>query len=405
MKLASRSPKTRCVHAGAADNEYRAVTPPIVQTSTFKFDNAEQGAACFAGEDGGYIYTRMGNPTVGALENALADLEGGAGAQACASGMAAIHTMMATFLDAGSHVVCGESVYGPVTSLLAGPLSRLGVTATFVDSSDACAVAAAMQGNTRLLHVETPGNPTMVVSDLRALADIAHAHDARLSVDNTFLTPILQRPLELGADIVVHSLTKFINGHADVIGGAMIAASDEDHRSLRKSLNLLGGVLGPMESFLVLRGLRTLALRMERHCESALTLARWLEAREDVQWLRYPGLPSHPQFELSQRQASGGGGVISFGLCGGLQAGRQLMNSVKLAQLAVSLGGVETLIQHPASMTHAGMSPELRRQAGIDEGLVRISVGIEDIDEIIADLEQALNRSASHTLAGDASLG
>ncbi len=405
MKPASKSPKTRCVHAGTAENEYRAVTTPIVQTSTFKFDNAEQGAAAFAGEDDGYIYTRMGNPTVEALESALAELEGGAGAQACASGMAAIHTVMASFLDAGTHVVCGESVYGPVTSLLAGPLSRLGVTATFVDSSDAQAVASAMQDNTRLVHVETPGNPTMVVSDLHELAEIAHAHDARLSVDNTFLTPILQRPLELGADIVVHSLTKFINGHADVVGGAMIAASEDDCTTLRKSLNLLGGVLGPMESFLVLRGLRTLALRMERHCESALTLARWLEDRDDVAWLRYPSLPSHPQYELSRRQASGGGGVISFGLRGGLEAGRQLMNSVKLAQLAVSLGGVETLIQHPASMTHAGMTPELRRQAGIDEGLVRISVGIEDIADIMADLEQALSSSGAHTLAGDASLG
>jgi methionine-gamma-lyase len=312
---------------------------------------------------------------------------------------------MASFLDAGSHVVCGESVYGPVTSLLEGPLARLGISATFVDSSDAYAVAAAMEKNTRLVHVETPGNPTMVVSDLDALAAVAHSHGARLCVDNTFLTPILQRPLDLGADIVVHSLTKFINGHADVVGGAMVTRSEDDRRLLRKSLNLLGGVLGPMESFLVLRGLRTLALRMERHCDSALKLAQWLEAREDVEWTRYPGSPSHPQYELSKRQASGGGGVISFGLRGGLEAGRSLMNSVKLAQLAVSLGGVETLIQHPASMTHAGMSPELRLQAGIDDGLVRISVGIEDIDEIIADMEQALDRSEAHTLAEGGSLG
>lgn len=395
MKRSSKSFHTRVVHAGASENEHGAVTAPIYQTSTFKFKSAEHGAACFAGEADGYIYTRMANPTVEALETALAELEGGAGAQACGSGMAAIHTVMATFVKAGGHIVCGESVYGPVSSLLMGPMKQLGVQVTFVDSGNTAAVAAAMKENTTLVHVETPGNPTMVVTDLAAIAEIAHAHGARMSVDNTFLTPVLQRPFEFGVDIVMHSLTKFLNGHADVVGGAIIAKTEEDRLKLRKNLNLFGGVLPPMESFLVLRGIRTLALRMERHCESTLKVARWLESREDVEWVRYPWLESHPQYELSRRQSSGGGGVISFGLTGGLESGRKLMNTVQLCQLAVSLGGVETLIQHPASMTHAGMTPELRRQAGISDGLVRISVGIEEVDDVIADLEEALDHISS----------
>lgn len=405
MKRSSKSFHTLSVHAGGTANEHKAVTPPIYQTSTFRFDSAEHGAACFAGEADGYIYTRMGNPTVEALESALAELEGGAGAQACGSGMAAIHTVMATFAKAGGHIVCGESVYGPVTSLLQGPLKQLGIRATFVDSSDTEAVAAAIEKDTTLVHVETPGNPTLVVTDLAAVAKIAHDHGAKMSVDNTFLTPVLQRPLDLGADIVVHSLTKFLNGHADVVGGAIISRTEEDRRRLRKALNLFGGVLPPMESYFVLRGMRTLALRMERHCASALELARRLESRPDVDWVRYPWLESHPQHELSRRQSRGGGGVISFELKGGLEAGRKLMNTVELCQLAVSLGGVETLIQHPASMTHAGMTAELRRQAGISDGLVRISVGIEEAGDVIADIEDALDRIAAGrdapALAGD----
>jgi len=405
MKRSTKSFHTRAVHAGATGNEHGAVTPPIYQTSTFKFESAEHGAACFAGKADGYIYTRMANPTVEALETALAELEGGAGAQACASGMAAIHTVMATFAKAGGHIVCGESVYGPVTSLLQGPLAQLGVRATFVDSSDTAAVAAAMEKDTTLVHVETPGNPTLVVTDLAAVAKIAHDHGAKMSVDNTFLTPVLQRPLDHGVDVVVHSLTKFLNGHADVVGGVIISKTEEDRVRMRKALNLFGGVLPPFESYLVLRGVRTLALRMERHCESALKVAKWLESREDVDWVRFPWLESHPQHELSRRQSSGGGGVISFELAGGLEAGRRLMNTVHLCQLAVSLGGVETLIQHPASMTHAGMTAELRRQAGISDGLVRISVGIEEADDVIADLETALDRIAAGqdapALAGD----
>ena len=384
---------TRCVHAGVGDNEHRAVVPPIYQTSTFKFDSVEHGAGLFAGGNDrgeGFIYTRLGNPTVRALEQALAELEGGFMGLACASGMAAIHTTFAAFLKTGDHVVCSESVYGPVTSLLNGMFAKLGVETTFVDSSDLAALKAAIRKDTAVVHIETPGNPTLAVTDLAAAAELAHAAGARLTVDNTFLSPVLQRPLELGADVVVHSLTKFLNGHADVVGGAIIPRTEADWKLLRPALNLAGGTLAPHDAFLVHRGLKTLSLRMARHCETAQRVAERLEQHPAVAWVRYPGLASDPGYAVSKKQASGGGGVISFELKGGLEAGRALMEGVTLAQLAVSLGGVETLIQHPASMTHASMKPELRRQAGITDGLVRLSVGIEDGDEILADLETAL---------------
>jgi len=393
MSTKRHAPDTLCVHAGVGDNEHRAVVPPIYQTSTFKFDSVEQGASLFAGgadRGEGHIYTRLGNPTVQALEQALAELEGGYRGLACASGMAAIHTTFAAFLKAGDHVVCSESVYGPVTSLLNGLFARLGVQTTFVDSSDLAALRAAIRPGTAIVHIETPGNPTLAVTDLAAAAGLAHAVGARLTVDNTFMTPLLQRPLELGADVVMHSLTKFLNGHADVVGGVIVPKTEADWKLLRPTLNLAGGTLAPHDAFLVHRGLKTLALRMARHCASAQRIAEFLEKHPAVEWVRFPGLPSDPGYALSCRQTSGPGGVLSFELKGGLEAGRALMEGVELAVLAVSLGGVETLIQHPASMTHAGMKPELRRQAGITDGLVRLSVGIEDCAEILADLEQAL---------------
>jgi methionine-gamma-lyase len=393
MSTKRHAPDTLCVHAGVGENEHRAVVPPIYQTSTFKFDSVEQGASLFAGgadRGEGHIYTRLGNPTVQALERALAELEGGFMGLACASGMAAIHTTFAAFLKAGDHVVCSESVYGPVTSLLNGLFARLGVQTTFVDSSDLAALKAAIRPGTAIVHIETPGNPTLVVTDLAAAAKLAHAVGARLTVDNTFMTPLLQRPLELGADVVMHSLTKFLNGHADVVGGVIVPKTEADWKLLRPTLNLAGGTLAPHDAFLVHRGLKTLALRMARHCASAQTIAEFLEKHPAVDWVRFPGLASDPGYALSQKQTSGPGGVLSFELRGGLEAGRALMEGVELAALAVSLGGVETLIQHPASMTHAGMKPELRRQAGITDGLVRLSVGIEDCSEILADLEQAL---------------
>jgi methionine-gamma-lyase len=398
--MASKRLDTLCVHAGVGENEHGAVVPPIYQVSTFRFRDAAQGAARFSGAEPGYIYSRMGNPTVAGLERSLAELEGGEAALACASGMAAIHTVFATFLNAGDHVVCGESVYGPVTSLLRGPLARLGIETDFVDTSDLDALRRALRPRTRLIHLETPANPTLAVTDLEAVGHLAAELGARLVVDNTFLTPVLQRPLALGANVVVHSLTKFINGHADVVGGAIVARDENDTRLLRGTLSLLGGVLAPLEAFLVHRGLKTLALRMERHCRGARRVAEFLQAHPDVSWVGYPGLPSHPQYELARRQADGAGGVVSFRLKGGYEAGVRLMDGVSLAALAVSLGGVETLVQHPASMTHAGMDPIARRKAGIDDGLVRISVGIEDPDDVVADLERALARATQPVARG-----
>jgi methionine-gamma-lyase len=248
-----------------------------------------------------------------------------------------------------------------------------------------------MKPQTKLIHIETPGNPTNVVSDISAISEIAHENGARVSVDNTFLSPVLQKPLDLGADIVMHSMTKFLNGHADVVAGIVVLKDEEDYNRYRKTMNLIGGVIDPFNAFLVARGIKTLAIRMERHCENAEKIAEYLDNHTKVDEVHFPWLPSHPQHEVAKRQMMGAGGIISFELKGGLEAGKKLMNSVKVHTLAVSLGGVESLIQHPASMTHAGMDPAERKKAGITDGLVRISVGIENVDELIEDLDQGLS--------------
>jgi methionine-gamma-lyase len=381
---------TQCVHAGFMSDETGAVVTPIYQVSTFAFRDVDHGAALFEGKGKGYIYTRMGNPTIQAVERAVAILEGGYGGLGCGSGMAAIHTTFAALLRAGDHAVCSAIVYGPTQTLLANVMSRFGIESSYVDTSDLDAVRKAMRPNTKLVFVETPGNPVLAVSDLAAIADIAHRQGAKLAVDNTFMSPVLQRPISLGADVVVHSMTKFLNGHADVVAGMIVVKTEEDCGVFRKILNQLGGVIDPFNSFLVARGIKTLALRMERHCESAEKIARYLEGHPKVARVHYPWLESHPQHALATRQMKSGGGVVSFELAGGIEAGKTLMNSVRLCTLAVSLGGVETLIEHPASMTHSSMGEAARARAGIPEGLVRISVGIERVDEIIADLEQGL---------------
>ncbi len=382
---------TKSVHAGISDNEHLAVVPPIYQTSTFKFHDADHGASLFAGSGDGYIYTRMGNPTVMALEDAVAQLEEGHKGLATASGMAAIHTVFTAYLQQGDHVVCSEAVYGPTTTLLATVFRKYGVETSFVDTSNTEAIRAAVKENTKMIYIETPGNPTLVISDLQAAAQIAHSHDALLVVDNTFSSPVLQKPFHFGADVVVHSMTKFLNGHADVVAGMIVAKDEENYKILRKTLNLLGGVLDPMNSFLVHRGIKTLAARMTIHNKNAQKIAEFLENHSKVEHVVFPGLKSHPQYELAKKQMSGPGGMISFDVVGGVEGGKAVMNNVKLCQLAVSLGGVETLIQHPASMTHAIMPREERLKAHITDGLVRLSVGIEDADELIADLDQALN--------------
>jgi len=384
--------ETMSVHAGIEDNEHLAVVPPIYQTSTFKFNNADHGASLFSGQGDGYIYTRMGNPTIKALEDAAAQLERGHKGLACASGMAAIHTVFAAFLQQGDHVVCSEAVYGPTTTLLDSVFKKFAVEVSFVDTADTDAVKSAVKENTKILYVETPGNPTLCIADLQTAAKTAHDNNALLVVDNTFCSPILQKPLTLGADIVLHSLTKFMNGHADVVGGLIIANSEDYYKVLRKTLNLTGGVLGPQDAFLVHRGIKTLAMRMKIHCQNAQKIAEFLDQHPKVEKVIFPGLFSHPQYEIGKKQMAGPGGMISFEVKGGIEGGKVVMNNVKLCTLAVSLGGVETLIQHPASMTHAIMPREHRLEAHITDGLVRLSVGIEDADELTADLDQALNK-------------
>lgn len=398
MKSGKEKFETQCVHAGIGENQFGAVVPPIYQTSTFKFKSAQHGAALFAGEEKGYIYTRMLNPTIEAMENAIAELEHGYKALGCASGMAAVHTIFASLTQSGDHVVCSSSVYGPTTTLLNTVMKKFGVSTTFTDTSVAENVEKAIKPKTKIVYIETPGNPTLCISDIRKISETAHRNGAVVVVDNTFMSPALQNPLLLGADIVMHSLTKFLNGHADVVGGVIVVKDEETYRNFRKTLNQTGGVIDPFNAFLVHRGLKTLALRMERHSSNAQKVAEWLQEHPLVKKVIYPGLKSHPQFETGLKQHKAPGGMITFELSdnahskGSIEAGRILMNSVKLCQLAVSLGGVESLIQHPASMTHFSMGKEAREAAGITDGLVRLSVGIENVDDLISDLEQALNK-------------
>ena len=381
---------TTLVHVDAATNPFGAVNVPIYQTSTFAFRSAAHGAALFAGEGDGYIYTRIGNPTIHALEEKVAELEHGFGGIATSSGLGAVSTVYLALLDAGAHLVSTASVYGPSRGLVEKHLSRFGVEASFVDTSKIAKVRAALRSNTRMIYIETPSNPAMQVTDVRAVAEVARHHGCILVVDNTFASPYLQRPLDLGADVSLHSVTKFINGHADIVGGIVVARTEAMYRRIRTLMVALGCNMDPHQAFLVLRGLKTLSLRIDRAQQSALQIATWLEAHPKIAWVRYLGLPSHPQHELACRQMSGSGSMISFELKGGLEAGRTLMDRVTLATLAVSLGGVETLIEHPASMTHASMSAADRLAAGISDGLVRYSVGIENVEDLIADLEEGL---------------
>jgi methionine-gamma-lyase len=383
---------TLLIHAGQYPEALKSVIPPIYQTSTFAFDSAQDGADCFAGESNGFIYTRLGNPTIRVFEDAMASLEGGFGGIATASGMGAITTVYMAFLSAGSHIVSTDAVYGPSRGVLEKHFSRFGVEASFVDTSDIRQVEAALRPYTKLLYVETPANPTIKITDIAACAEICAARGIRLVVDNTFCSPYLQRPLALGADISLHSITKFINGHADVVGGVIVAKTEADHKYLQNVMTNMGPNMDPHQAFLVSRGLKTLGIRMERAQSNALRIARWLESHPEIAWVRYPGLPSHPQYELARRQQSGPGAMISFGLKGGFEAGKTLMDSVSVATLAVSLGGVETLIQHPASMTHAKLDREAKLKAGITDDLVRYSVGIEDVSDLLEDLDSALRR-------------
>jgi methionine-gamma-lyase len=392
-KTRSLSPETLAIHAGQEpDPVYGGVSVPIYQSSTFAFASAEQGAARFAGTEKGFIYTRLGNPTVRALEESLSTLEGGFDASATATGMAAVTTIYTALLDKDAHLVGTASIYGPSRMVLETEFSRFGVRADFVDTSDVRNIEKALRPETKLLFVETPANPTLALTDLKACARIARERGLTLVVDNTFSSPLLQRPLDLGADVVMHSLTKFINGHSDVVGGVIIAREESLHKRLRKVLVLMGGTMDPHQAWLVLRGVRTLALRVERSQANAAALAPWLAAHPKVAWVSYPGLASHPQHALAKEQMKGFGSMLCFGLRGGYEAGRKMINAVELCTLAVSLGGIESLIQHPASMTHAGLPKEHREMAGITDDLIRLSVGCEGVEDIRADLAQALDQ-------------
>lgn len=399
MKTKRLGEYTKMVHAGQEPDATGAVSVPIYQTSTFAFKNADHGAALFAGAEDGFIYTRIGNPTTRALEENIAELEHGCGGIATSSGMGAVSTVYMALLEAGAHVVSTASVYGPSRGLMEKDFSRFGVEASYVNTSVAENVRRALKPNTKLVYIESPSNPAMQVTDIAAVAKIAHEHDCLVVVDNTFASPYLQNPLDLGADVVLHSITKFINGHADVVGGVIVAKDPALYKQLRKTMINMGCNMDPHQAFLVLRGVKTLGLRVERQQANAMQIARWLTEQPEVASVRYIGLESHPQHEIAKRQMRGFGSMIAFELKGGFAAGKKLMNAVKLATLAVSLGGVETLIEHPASMTHAGISPQDRLEAGFSDGLVRYAVGIEDVEDLIADLRQALDAVAEESAA------
>ncbi len=385
---------SKVIHAGSEpDPLFGGVSVPIYQSSTFAFHSAEQGAALFAGQEKGYIYTRLGNPTVQALEECLAILENGTSALATATGMAAITTVLLALLEQNTHLISTASVYGATRVVVEKEFSRFGISASFVDTSSLENIEAHLRPETKLLFIETPANPTMALTDIQACAEWAKKNNCWLIVDNTFASPILQNPLNLGADIVLHSLTKFINGHSDVVGGIIITKEDKLYQRLRRVLVNFGGTMDPHQAWLVLRGVKTLALRVTKSQENAQRLARFLNEHPLVNWVNYPGLESHPQAELARKQMRGPGSMLCFGLKGGFEAGRRFINSVRLCTLAVSLGGIETLIQHPASMTHAAVPREEREEAGITDDLIRLSVGCEDYADLEADLNQALEKA------------
>lgn len=374
---------TTAIHAGQeADPSTGSVTVPIYQTSTYAQDGL--------GKHKGYEYARTQNPTRAALERNIAALEGAQYGYAFASGMAAIDATL-RLIKAGEHVIVSDNTYGGTFRLFSRILANYNIEFDFVDTSEITNVEAAIKENTRMVFVETPTNPVMIVTDLQAVSDLAHAAGARVVCDNTFMSPYLQRPLEFGVDIVVHSTTKYLNGHSDGVGGIVVMNNEEDANWLAFVQNSAGAILSPFDSWLVLRGTKTLALRMEQHDRSGRAVAAFLEEHPKVQKIYYPGSLSHRQHDLAKRQQKGFGGMVAFDV-GSLEAARTVLESVKLCTLAESLGGVETLISHPATMTHASVLPETRDRLGITDGLVRISVGIEDTDDIIVDLDQALKR-------------
>lgn len=377
------SPDTLCVHAGGESVEpSRPLTAPVYLTSTFRLKGGT--------EKEHYYYTRYGNPTRTALEETLAALEGGASAVACAAGMAAETTLLHLF-ETGTHVVSARDIYGGTHRLFTKHMTPMGFSFTFVDASDPKNFEAAATSATKLFWIETPGNPLVSLTDIAGVAKIAHKRGITVVVDGTFASPLFQQPLALGADIVVHSTTKYLNGHSDVVGGAVIAKSRETGEKLAEIAGSLGLTCSPFDAWLVMRGLRTLGVRMKAHEANATALATFLETRSEVERVYYPGLASHPQHELAKRQMTGFGGMVAFDVKGGTDAVLQVFSRLKLFTSAPSLGGVESLVQHPATMSHASMTPAERAAAGISDGCIRVSVGIENADDLIRDMADALD--------------
>ena len=376
-------PQTSAVHAGVEkDSAFNSIITPIYQTSTFRFEDI--------GKTKGYDYTRTANPTRTALEENIAALEGGLLARAISSGMAAVATTL-HFFKTGDHIICTNDCYGGTERLLRYYSELFAFEITYVDMRNLSEVKKALKLNTKALWIETPSNPLLNIYDIRSLCEIAHNHNALAVVDNTFLSPVFQRPFELGADIIVHSTTKYLNGHSDVVGGAIVVKKQELAERLHQLVNALGQGESPFESWLVLRGIKTLVPRMKAHEENATAIAKFLESHKKVLKVNYPGLKSHPQHELAKKQQYGFGGMVSCEIDGGIKTINHILRSVKIFAVAESLGGIESLICHPVTMTHASMDPVLREKAGINERIIRLSVGIEDKDDLLEDLDAALN--------------
>ena len=381
---------TQCIHGPEKPNDpHGALSAPLYQTSTFSFANAAQGAARFAGEEQGFIYTRLGNPTTQELEQKVAQLENCEAAAATATGMGAVSASVLSFLQQGDHLVASSALYGCTFAFFAHMLPRFGIEVTFVDMTNEAELRGAVKANSKMIFAETPINPTMSVLDLSLIADVAKQHQLISVIDNTFLTPLLQQPTSFGIDIVVHSATKYLNGHGDVVAG--LVCGTEEHINLIKMTVLkdIGATISPHDAWLINRGLKTLAVRMERHCASAQVVAEYLEQHPLVSQVYYPGLKSHPGHKFIGSQMKAPGGVIAFEIKGSLEDGETFINNTQLCTLAVSLGDAETLIQHPASMTHSPYTPEERAAAGISDGLIRLSVGLEDVNDVINDLKTA----------------
>lgn len=387
----SLSLQTLAIHAGEQpDPTTGALVPPLVLATTYHMGTTENGAAVFSGEKEGYVYTRWANPTVSVLERRVAALEGAEACVATASGMAAITTTLLANLKAGDHVVAARAIYPSTLAVLSQDFSQYGIETTFVDATDIENVADAMRPNTRVVYMETPGNPILALCDLTEIARIARGAGAVSICDNTFATPINQRPIDLGIDIVLHAATKYMCGHGDAVGGLIVGKREFIEQTRVHTLRYFGGILAPFNAYLITRGIVTLPLRMKQHNENAMAVAQFLEQHPGVASVSYPGLPSHPQHLIAKRQMSGFGGMVSFELKGGLEAGARMMDRVRLCALATSLGDARSLISHPATTSHVVVSREARLMQGVTDGLVRLSVGIEDVNDIIADLAQAL---------------